>query len=72
MRQVAWCEKALIKTNIKSIQNQQSKTMLLFKMYTLEFEFDRHLESYQGMLNGLPVLLVGEFGTFEIFLFGKA
>ena len=39
--------------------------MFLFKTYTLEFEFDRHLKrmvSYQGML------LVGEFGAFEIFM----
>ena len=70
MMQVASCEQALIKTNRKSIQNHQSKTMLLFKSYTLESEFDRYLEhkvSYQGMQSGLPVLLVSEFGTFEIF-----
>ena len=45
--------------------------MFLFKTYTLEFEFDRHLEhivSYQGMQSGLPVFLAGEFGTFEIFM----
>ena len=45
--------------------------MLLFKMFTLEFEFNRHLElmvSYQGMQSGLPVFLVGEFGTFKIFM----
>ena len=39
--------------------------MLLYKMYTLEFEFGRHLEhivSYQGMQSGLSVFLVGEFG----------
>ena len=45
--------------------------MLPFKTYTLEFEFDRHLEhvvSYQGMHSGLPVFLVGEFGNFEIFI----
>ena len=44
--------------------------MLLFKAYTLEFEFDRHLKhmvSYQGMQSGLLVFPVGEFGTFEIF-----
>ena len=54
--------------------------MLLFKMYTLKFEFDRHLVhmvSYPGMQSGLlQVFLVGEFGTFETFmqkrLFGKA
>ena len=79
MIQIASCEQALIKTNRKPIQNHQSKTMLLFKTYTLGFEFDRHLEhmvSYQGMQRGLPVFLVGEFGTFEISmqkrLFGKA
>ena len=40
-------------------------------MYTLEFEFDRHLEhmvSYQGMQSGLPVFVVGKFGAFEIFM----
>ena len=45
--------------------------MLLFKMYTLKFEFDRHLEhmvSYQGMQSGLPVFLVAEFGALEIFV----
>ena len=45
--------------------------MLLFKTYTLEFEFDRHLEhmvSYQRMQCGLPVSLVGEFGAYQIFL----
>ena len=53
--------------------------MLLHKMYTLEFEFDRHLDhmvSYRGKQSGLPVFLVGEFDSFEIFvqkwLFGKA
>ena len=43
--------------------------MLLFKAYTLEFEFDRHLEhmvSYQGTQSGLAVFVVGEFGNFEI------
>ena len=52
--------------------------MLLYKTYTLEFEFDRHLDntvSYQGMQSGFPVFLVGEFDPFEIFmqkrLFGK-
>ena len=60
-----------MKTNKKTIQNHQSKTMLLFKMYTLEFEFDRHLEhmvNYQGMQSGLPVFLFCEFGDFEIFM----
>ena len=56
----------LIKINKKTIQNHQSKTVLLFKTYTLEFKFDRHLEnmvSYQGLQDGLLVFLVGEFGT---------
>ena len=71
--QVASCEQVLLKRNNyqKIIQNHQSKTMLLFKPYTPEFEFDRHLEhvvSYQGMQSGLPVFLVGEFGTFEVFM----
>ena len=26
------------------------------------------MASYQGMQSGLPVFLVGEFGTFEIFM----
>ena len=71
MIQVASCEQALLKTSRKPIQNHQSKIMLLFQTYTLEFEFDRHLEhmvSYQGMQSGFPVFLVGEFGTFEIFM----
>ena len=45
--------------------------MLLFKTYTLEVEFDRHLEhmvSYQGMQSGLPVFLVAEFSDFKIFM----
>ena len=45
--------------------------MFLSKMYTLEFEFDRHFKhmvSYQGLQSGLPVFVVGEFGTFEIFM----
>ena len=49
--------------------------MFLFKTYTLEFEFDRHLEhmvSYQGMQSGQscenPVFVAGEFGAFEIFM----
>ena len=68
MRQVTSCEQALIKTNRKPIQNHQSKTMLLFTTYTLEFEFDKHLKhmvSYQGMQSGIPVFLVSEFGAFE-------
>ena len=67
--QVTSFEQALI--NRKPIQNHQSKTMLLFKMYTLEFEFDRHLKhmvSYQRMQSELPMFLLGEFGTFEIFM----
>ena len=78
MIQVASCEQALIKTNMKPIQNRQSKKCL-FRTYTLEFEFDRQLEhmvSYQGVLSGLSLFLVGEFGTFEIlckkWLFGRA
>ena len=53
--------------------------MLLFKSCTMEFEFDKHLEHMVGYLrkdSGLPVFLVGESGTFEIFvqkcIFGKA
>ena len=67
----AWRKTGLIglmKTNRKPIQNHQSETMFLFKMYTLESEFDRYLEhmaSYQVMQKGLPVFLVGEFGTFS-------
>ena len=71
MIQVASCEQALIKTNRKPIQNHQSKTMFLFKTYTLAFEFDRHFKdtvSYQGMQSGLSVFVVGEFGAFEIFM----
>ena len=62
--QVSLSEQASIKTNRKPIQNHQSKTMLLFKTYALEFEFNRHLKhmvSYQGAQSGLPVC--GEFGT---------
>ena len=61
--QVALSEQPLMKTNRKPIQNQQSKTVLLFKTYTQEFEFRRHPEhmvSCQGMQNGLPVFHVGE------------
>ena len=71
MIQVSLCEHTLIKTTRKPIQNHQSKTMLLFKTYTLEFEFDRHLEhmvSNQEMQSGPFVFPVGEFGTFEIFM----
>ena len=68
--QVSSFEQALIKTNWKPIQNDQSKTMLLFKTYTLEFEFDRHIKhmvSYQGMQSGLLVFLVREFGYLRDF-----
>ena len=57
--------------NRKQIQNDQNKTMLLFKTYTLESEHDRHLEhmvSYRGTQSGLSMFLVGEFGTLEIFM----
>ena len=70
MIQVASCEQDLMKTNRKLIQSQESTTMLPLKKYTLQFEFDRHLEhmvSYQGMQSGLLMFLVGEFGAFEIF-----
>ena len=71
IQQVASSEQALIKTNMKPIQNHQRKTVLLLKTYTLEFEFDRHLkhmDSCQGMQSGLFVIPVGEFGTLEIFM----
>ena len=58
MIQVASCEQALIKTNRKPIQKLPEQTMFLAETYTLEFEFDRHLEhtvSYEGTQNGLPV-----------------
>ena len=79
MIKVASRELTLIKTSRKPIQNHQSKTLLLFKTFTLELEFDRHLEhmfSYQGTQSGLPAFLVGEFGTSVVFflqkwLFGK-
>ena len=48
MIQVALCEQALIKTNRKPFRNHQSKTMLLLKTYTLEFESDRYLEAGGG------------------------
>ena len=44
MIQVSSFEQALIKTNRKPIQSHWSKAMLLFKTYTLDFEFNRHLE----------------------------
>ena len=69
--QIASCEQASVKTNRKPIKNYKSNTMVLFETYTLGFEFHRHLEdmaSYQGMQSGLPVFLVGEFDTFEIFM----
>ena len=79
MIQVALREQDLTKTNRKPFQNHQSITFLLFKTFTVKFEFDRRLEhmfSYQGMQSGLPMFLVGELGAFEIFmqngLFGKA
>ena len=71
MIQVASCEQALIKTNRRPIQNHQSKTMFLFETYTLESDFDRHLDhmvSCQGMQSGLPIFVVGEFGAFKIFM----
>ena len=71
MIQVTSFPQALIKPNNKLIQNHQSKTMLLLKTYTLEFEFDinlEHMVSYQGMQSGVSVFLVGDFGTFEIFM----
>ena len=61
----------LIKTNRKPIQNHQSKTMLLFKAYTLEFEFDKHLVhmvSYQLMQCGLPVFFLLVNSTLQRFL----
>ena len=45
--------------------------MLLFKTYTLEFEFDRHLEhmvSYQGMQSGFPCLLLVNSALSRFFL----
>ena len=39
----------------------------LFKTFTLEFEFDRHLEhmfGHQGMQTGCPVFLAGDFEIF--------
>ena len=51
-----------MKTNKKPIRNHQNKTMILFKAYTLEFEFDRHPEHmvcYQGMQSERPVFVVG-------------
>ena len=39
MIQIALCEQASIKICKKPIQNHQSKTVLLFKTYTVEFEF---------------------------------
>ena len=48
MIQVSSCEQALIKTNWKPIQSHQNKAMLLFKTYTLDFEFNRHLEYMVG------------------------
>ena len=44
-----------------AIQNHQSKTMLVFKTNTLEFELTHtaNMVSYQGMPSGLPLFLVG-------------
>ena len=45
--------------------------MFLFKSYTLEFKVDIRLElmvGYQGLQSGLPVFVVSEISTFEIFL----
>ena len=72
MKQGALCEHALTKTNRKPVQNHQIKTVLLFKTYTLEFEFDRNLEhmvGFQGIQSGLSMFLVDEFGAFKIFMF---
>ena len=69
MIQVASCEQASIEKK-ETIQKHQSKTLLPFKTFTLEFEFDKHLKHMficQGMWNGLPLFLVGKFGTSEIF-----
>ena len=55
MVQVAPCEQALIKQIGNQYQNHQSQTWLLFKTFTLEFEFDRlleHMFSYQPMKSG--------------------
>ena len=60
MIQVATCEQSLIQTNRKPIENRQSKTVFLFKTYTLEVEFDGHLEhmvSYQESRAGFPCFL---------------
>ena len=65
MIQVVSREQALIKQK----ETNSKPPKLLFKTYTPGFEFDRHLKhivSYQQ--NGLPVFLIGEFGTFEIFM----
>ena len=45
--------------------------MFLFKAYTFEFEFDRHLEhmvSYKRRQSGLLMFFVIEFSAFEIFM----
>ena len=44
MRQITLCEQVLIKTKRKPTESHQSKTLLLFKTYTLQFEFGRRLE----------------------------
>ena len=61
MIQVTSCEQAFIKTSRRPTENHQSKTMIPFKTYTLEFKFDRHLEhmvSYQEMKSEFPVFIV--------------
>ena len=70
MIQVAWREQAL-KNKQETNSKPTKQKMLLFKVYTLKFEFHRHLEhmvSYQGMQSGLPVCLLRKLGTFEIFM----
>ena len=68
MIQVASCEQALIKTNRKLIQKHQSKTMLLFKTYTLEFDTSSTWLAIMECRVDLPVFLLGEFRTFDIFM----
>ena len=71
MIQVASREQALIKQIENQFKTTRAKQYFFSKTYTLEFECDRHLKhmvSYQGMQSGLPVFLVGEFGTLKIFM----
>ena len=69
MIRVASSELATVKTNRKLIKHHHSKTILLFKMNTVKFEFDRHLLQRTRTQNDqLPLFLVSEFGTFEIFM----